>query len=460
MTDHFKKFDLKMREKDIPQVTRKIFKDYYELLLEGDRGLISEKDIDQIDLIRDQASFEEYVSHGASVIKNSAVLKLNGGLGTSMGVQGAKSLLRLKEGKTFLDITAEQILSLREKFDASIPLILMNSYRTSEDSMKKLKDYPNLAVSNLPLEFLQSRVPRIWVDDLSPVAWDIDPSLEWCPPGHGDLFPSLACSGLLSKLCEHKIDYLFVSNIDNLSATLDLSILGWFSKFEIPFAMEVCKRTRSDRKGGHLAKTIDGRWILREISQCSATDLDKFQDTSRHRYFNTNNLWIHIPSLKEELERGGGCLPLPMICNQKNIDSSEPESPQIFQLESAMGSAIQVFERAEAILVERERFLPVKTTNDFLNVSSDAFGVDSNGNIRSERKVPTLIDLDPIFFSTVEQLHERFPYGPPSLLECSSFSVRGDVCFGRNISCEGGVNISTDNALVIPDGSRLSGNMS
>ena len=457
MTDQFKKFDLKMREGDIPQVIRKVFKDYYKRLLKGDRGLINEENIDQSDLIIAQASLEEYISYGASVIKNVALLKLNGGLGTSMGVQGAKSLLRLKEDKTFLDITAEQILSLREKFDAPIPFILMNSFRTSEGSMKKLSDYPNLAVPNLPLEFLQSRIPRISVDDFSTVTWDTAPSLEWCPPGHGDLFPALERSGLLSKLCEHEIDYLFVSNIDNLSATLDLAILGWLSKFEIPFVMEVCKRTASDRKGGHLAKTINGQWILRELSQCSAEDLDKFQDTSRHRYFNTNNLWLHIPSLKKELERGGGCLPLPMICNQKNIDSNEPESPLVFQLESAMGSAIQVFERAEAILVGRERFLPVKTTNDFLNVSSDAFGVDSNGNIRPERNSPTLVDLDPIFLGTVKQLRERFPYGPPSLLECSSLSVRGDVCFGRNVSCQGAVNISTDHSLVIPDGSRLSG---
>ena len=231
MTDQFKKFDLKMREGDIPQVIRKVFKDYYKRLLKGDRGLINEENIDQIDLIIDQASLEEYISYGASVIKNVAVLKLNGGLGTSMGVQGAKSLLRLKEDKTFLDITAEQILSLREKFDAPIPFILMNSFRTSEGSMKKLSDYPNLAVPNLPLEFLQSRIPRISVDDFSPVTWDTDPSLEWCPPGHGNLFPALERSGLLSKLCEHEIDYLFVSNIDNLSATLDLAILGCHTNF-------------------------------------------------------------------------------------------------------------------------------------------------------------------------------------------------------------------------------------
>ena len=87
MTDQFKKFDLKMREGDIPQVIRKVFKDYYKRLLKGDRGLINEENIDQIDLIIDQASLEEYISYGASVIKNVAVLKLNGGLGTSMGVQ-------------------------------------------------------------------------------------------------------------------------------------------------------------------------------------------------------------------------------------------------------------------------------------------------------------------------------------------------------------------------------------
>lgn len=457
MANHLKNFDDVMRKEGTPESLRKSFQDYYGCLLNGERGFISEKDIRQCDSIEKVVDLEEYTDLGASVIKNVAVLKLNGGLGTSMGVVGAKSLLSVKNDKTFLDIVAQQILSTRETLRASIPLILMNSYRTREGSLKKIENYPDLAVGNLPLEFMQSKVPRVLAEDFSPAVWKIDPSLEWCPPGHGDLFAALAYTGLIPKLRSNKIEYLFISNIDNLAATLDLSILGWLSKYSIPFAMEVCRREESDRKGGHLAKTIEGKWILRELAQCPEESLEAFQDTSKHRYFNTNNLWLHLPSLERELERGEGALSLPMICNQKHIDPEDQESPRVFQLESAMGSAIQVFEGSRAVLVDRSRFLPVKTTSDFLNVSSDAFVLKSDGTIRGERKISTQIDLDPIYFRTAEQLFERFPYGAPSLRNCSSLSVRGDVRFGRNVICEGKVNIAIDRPLKIPDGSRLSG---
>ena len=80
------------------------------------------------------------------------------------------------------------------------------------------------------------------------------------PPGHGDIYPSLVGSGMLERLLDQGIEYVFVSNSDNLGATLDLDILSHFAKTDGAFLMEVCKRTKGDKKGGHLAKRkSDGR---------------------------------------------------------------------------------------------------------------------------------------------------------------------------------------------------------
>lgn len=75
-----------------------------------------------------------------------------------------------------------------------------------------------------------------------------------CPPGHGDIYPSLLGSGMLERLLSEGIQYLFVSNSDNLGATLDLQLLQHFASSGAPFMMEVCERTAADKKGGHLAR--------------------------------------------------------------------------------------------------------------------------------------------------------------------------------------------------------------
>lgn len=119
--------------------------------------------------------------------------------------------------------------------------------------------------------------------------------MEWCPPGHGDLYAALLGSGKLDALLEEGIKYMFVSNSDNLGATLDTQLLKYFADSGAPFMMECCERTANDKKGGHLAvRKADSQLILREAAQCPDEDEDKFQDISTHKYFNTNNLWIDL----------------------------------------------------------------------------------------------------------------------------------------------------------------------
>jgi UDP-N-acetylglucosamine pyrophosphorylase len=153
-----------------------------------------------------------------------------------------------------------------------------------------------------------------------PATCSTDPDNEWCPPGHGDLYAALIGSGRLASLIESRYKYMFVSNSDNLGAKLDLKILTHFATANASFMMECCERTENDKKGGHLAiRTSDKHLILRESAMCAEEDEAAFQDITKHRFFNTNNLWIRIDKLQEIVAKFGGYIPLPMIMNNKTV---------------------------------------------------------------------------------------------------------------------------------------------
>src|SRR3954470_18332892 len=200
------------------------------------------------------------------VLDGLAVLKLNGGLGTSMGLSGPKSLLQVKPGMSFLDVIATQVLALRERYGARLPLILMNSSSTQGPSLEVLQRYDGLRAQDVPLDFLQGREPKLRADDLAPVEWPANPDLEWCPPGHGDLYTALAATGTLDRLLDAGLRWCFVSNSDNLGALADVRIAAWVADEGVPFAMEAVRGTAADRKGGHLALR-DGQVVLRETAQ-------------------------------------------------------------------------------------------------------------------------------------------------------------------------------------------------
>jgi UTP--glucose-1-phosphate uridylyltransferase len=341
----------------------------------------------------------------------------------------------------------------------AVPLVLMNSFRTRADSLAALACYGALSGPLAP-DFLQHKVPRLAAESLEPVSWPAAPEHEWCPPGHGDLYPALESSGLLAAMLRAGYRTAFVSNADNLGAVLDPALLGWFVASGAPFAMEVKERSAADRKGGHLARTRAGRLVLREVAQCPPEERERFEDVKRWRWFNTNNLWIDLPALERALAATRGVLPLPLIRNEKPVDPEDPDSPRVIQLETAMGAALSVFEGARAIRVAEERFAPVKTTADLLRVRSDAYVRDAE-----ERVVPApgglggaiAIDLDAKFFRTVAQLDERTPHGPPSLLRCRKLVVKGDVRFGRGVAIEGEAVLAAPPGaqLDVPDGARL-----
>ena len=312
--------------------------------------------------------------------------------------------------------------------------------------------------ADVPLDFVQNKVPKIRADELTPVDWPDDPDKEWAPPGHGDLYTALVTSGMLDTLLERGYRYAFVSNSDNLGAVLEPRTLAWFAREDIPFLIEVIDRTEADKKGGHIATRREGGGlVLREIAQTPDDDVEAFQDTTRHRFFNANTIWLNLPVLRETLDRRGGVLGLPMIVNRKTVDPGDKGSPEVIQLETAMGAAIDVFDGARALHVPRERFIPVKTTNDLLVVRSDAYSLDSSFGLAlaEGRSGAPLVDLDSDVFKLVDDFDERFAGGPPSLVACDRLQVVGDVRFGRDVVCRGTVVV--EGVERVGDGTVLEG---
>ena len=443
----------KMRAEGLPEDAIQTFALYEDKLRAGDTGTLPEAEIEPLDELPDA---RELPDSDDSALDQAVVLKLNGGLGTSMGMTKAKSLLEVKEGLSFLDIIVRQVLYLRERHAARIPLLLMNSFATRDDTLAALERYPELQVDDLPLDFMQGKVPKLLEDGLEPVRWPADPKLEWSPPGHGDVYTSLRTSGMLERLLQDGYRYLFLSNSDNLGAVLEPRILGWFAGEGLSFLSESTDRTESDRKGGHLARrTQDGRLVLRETAQTPDEDVEHFEDLSRHRYFNCNNIWVDLRALERTLDEGKGVLGLPMIVNRKTVDPGDSSSPAVVQLETAMGAAIGVFEGAAAIRVPRARFAPVKKTDGLLVVRSDAYELAEDFTVRLARERPPVVSLDPDYFQLLGDFEQRFAQGPPSLVECERLTVEGDVSFGRGVKVRGEVTVT--GPLRVGDGELLEG---
>lgn len=379
----------------------------------------------------------------AALLAQAVLIKLNGGLGTGMGLQKAKSLLEIKPGVTFLDVIVRQVRHLREQAGYPVSLLLMNSFSTSADTMAHLAQYAAEGFADpQQVEMIQNRVPKSRTDTLEPVQFPANPDLEWCPPGHGDIYPALVGSGWLDKLLAAGVKYAFVSNSDNLGAQPDTRFLRWFAESGVPFVMEVTRRTEADKKGGHLAmRKADGQPLLREIAQCPDADVADFQDINKHRYFNTNNLWIRLDALKDLLNANGGVLPLPVIRNTKTVDPRDAATPQVYQLETAMGAAIQCFPGAKAVCVPRTRFFPVKTCSDLLLLRSDAVEITETGlmALAPECKgVAPIVQLDSKLYKLVDSLDAL---GVPSLKHVSKLTVTGPHHFDDGEPLSGEVSV-------------------
>jgi len=382
----------------------------------------------------------------SALLSKLAVCKLNGGLGTSMGCVGPKSIIEVRDEKTFLDLTVMQIQAINARYNANVPLILMNSIHTHKDTQYIIEKYastPNI------LSFEQSTCLRLRSDTLQPLTQEAYGHDALYPPGHGDFYASFQASGLLDKMLAAGKSYVFVSNIDNLGATVDLKILQYLETSNAPFVMEVTPKTIADVKGGTLV-TLDEHIRLLEIAQVPKEHTRDFMNVRKFEVFNTNNIWINLHALKAKLAQGP--LELDLIVNHKKVGNLP-----VIQLETAMGSAISQFPDSKAILVDRNRFLPVKTTSDLLLVQSNLFLLDAGNIIRNPDRhfdhLP-LISLGQDF-QTVEQYQERIPH-IPDILDLHALTIIGNVYLGKDITLAGNVIINCEReALHIPNVSHL-----
>lgn len=452
----FAPFRAKMLEAGLSDLAIRTFESYYNRLAAGESGMLTENEIGPVSTLPDADALEHRLREiGTANRRHAVMIKLNGGLGTGMGLEKAKSLLPVRGQKTFLDIIADQSLSER------VPLVLMNSFSTESDTRDALRSYAAKA-PELFRDFRQNQVPKITVAERAPADWPRNRDNEWCPPGHGDLYPALMATGLLDKLIAEGRRYAFVSNSDNLGATLDPAILGFFVESRAPFLMEVCDRTEADRKGGHLALTRAGQLVLREKAQCPAAEEDRFQDITRYRFFNTNNMWLDLVAIRDIMNRSNGVLDLPMIVNSKTLDPRDASSPKVYQLETAMGSAIGVIPGSKAIRVPRARFSPVKTTADLLAVQSDAYQLSADHVLALDARrdgKPPVVKLDDAHYKMVDQFFARFPSGAPSLIGCDSLEIKGDVTFEASVVVTGTcvVRAASGRACRVEKGRRLTG---
>lgn len=432
------------------------FESSFNSLVSGNTGIIPESSISAVPQLVDANSIDSTAD--ATLLKETVVLKLNGGLGTGMGLDKAKSLLKVKGDDTFLDFTAKQVMKMRKDFGFNVKFMLMNSFSTSADTLAFFEEkYPTLAKEE-GLEMIQNKVPKLDATTYEPATCASDPSNEWCPPGHGDLYAALVGSGRLDGLLAEGYKYMFVSNSDNLGATLDLKILTHFATTDAPFMMECCERTENDKKGGHLAiRNSDQQLILRESAMCAKEDESAFQDISKHRFFNTNNLWIRLDKLKEIIDKFGGFIPLPMILNEKTVDPQDDSSQKVIQLETAMGAAIECFQGASAIVVPRNRFAPVKKCNDLMLLRSDAYVINDDFipilNPQCGGSAP-ILDLDSKKYKLVGKLEEATVGGIPSLVNCKRLSIKGLVRMSKKTSFVGDIKITnnSDESKLIPIG--------
>ena len=436
----FDLFEQKMRSENIPEVAIQVFGYYYTQLLDGNTGFIRTADIEPVVSPPKADDLPERLQAiGRDALSKTVTIKLNGGLGTSMGLDSAKSLLPVKEGLAFLDIIAQQSLGNNSH------LLLMNSFSTRDDSLALLKQkYPKLLERNLDVDFLQHKVPKVNKDNFLPATWAKKPELEWCPPGHGNIYPALVTSNMLDQLLEFGFKYAFIANADNLGAVVDETILGYFSESDIPFLMEVTRRTEMDRKGGFPVHHKNGQLVLWETAQCHPDEIDEYQDIERFPHSSTNNIWVNLEKLKVEMERKNNNLQLTMIRNEKTVDPQDSSSPKIYQLETAMGAAISFFTGAKIIEVSRRRFSPVKSTNELLAVRSDAYILtpDFRVILNPKRELPPpIVFLDSKYYKMYYDLDARFPSEIPSLINCEKLELEGDVVFGENVKITGNVKI-------------------
>ncbi len=408
--------------------------------LAGEKGKIGRKDIEAVPNIPtlDQIPLNE-IEIGRQAIANGkvAVIKLAGGLGTSMKLDRSKLLIKvLGEEDTFIHIINNQVRSLRKIYNCVLPVLLMTSHHTEDDLSKEII-FRNK--NDIPTTFLQGEAPRLVASSNMPLEC-ADKKAEMYPPGHGSIYSELYRSGLLQKLYDSGVETIFLSNGDNLGATLDPAIIGHFVASHAPFMSETTPTTLADTKGGYICQDHSGRLMTCETAQLEDPNIDFTSDDSPYKHFHINNLYVNVKALLEYMKKHEGHVEMSLIVNKKTVDGID-----VIQLENAMGSAVHCFEGAIAIEVPRTRFLPVKKTCDLLFLQSDAVSYDPETGILTPLMPAISITLDEKYYKSIDDYESRFPFQfPVSLRKCTSLDINGDFRFGEGVVFEGDVKLTND----------------
>lgn len=394
-------------------------------------------------------------SETVGFLEKLAVIKLNGGLGTSMGCVGPKSVIEVRDGMSFLDLSVRQIEYLNRTYNVNVPFVLMNSFNTDEDTQNIIKKYEGHNIDILT--FNQSRYPRVLKDSLLPVPKSFNsPISDWYPPGHGDVFESLYNSGILDLLIERGIEILFLSNADNLGAVVDLRILEHMVKTDAEYIMELTNKTKADVKGGTIINYENSVRLL-EIAQVPKEHVNEFKSIKKFKYFNTNNIWLNAQAIKRVVENSE--LEMEIIPNNKSIpaDKKGESDISIVQLETAVGAAIRHFKNAHGVNVPRRRFLPVKTCSDLMLVKSDLYSLKHGQLVLdADRFGPAPLIKLGNDFKKVSDFQKHIP-SIPRILELDHLTITGAVNLGRGVVMKGTVIIvATEGSTIdVPPGSIL-----
>lgn len=453
VTDSIRAASERMERDGLPSAVVKNFERLFGQVLRGETGIISESEIEpvaDVQTLEAVAACSDTVNLGTAALNKLVVVRLNGGLGTTMGLERAKSLLKVRDELSFNDIIGHQLREMGKKIGVSIPLIHMTSFSTDSDVTAAMEPFADLRPASIPTTFLQHRHPKIYSDSMTPAS-EVNDEFNWNPPGHGDIYAALIATGLAQRLLDLGKRYMFVANADNLGATVEPAILGYFVKSGAPFLMETAERTKADSKGGHLARRMgSGRLVLRESGQAPTTSrgeiIPEFQDVTRYRHFNTNNIWLDLQAVVDVARTHDGTIPLPLISNRKTVNPRDRSSRPVIQIETAMGAAIEVFDGALALQVPRSRFAPVKSNNDLLVVRSDAYVLTPEYTmvVNPRRTLPglPLVSLDTRFFGLLRDFEARVKV-VPSLVDAESLVVKGDVVFSHPLRVCGKVTLTT-----------------
>lgn len=348
-----------------PEETMKILNSLFLRVRTSFEELKERIETEDLDIVWDHVKayqYEDLINYDQLVESNCdfskiAIVKLNGGLGTTMKCVGPKAIVKVKDDLSFLEIIINQIRVLNKKHNCQVPLILMNSYNTDSDPVmnKIIEDCQDIKI----LRFNQSKIPRIDVKSGKAMNLIKEDKTSYCPPGTGDFYESLLYSDIYPELIKMNIKHLFVSNIDNLNATPCPKLVKYLqNNSNLEFGIEVTPKTELDVKGGTFIDYL-GKTKLLELAMVPKEHLNEFYSIEKFKTFNTNNIWLN-------LERLATTYKLDLLKNYKTVNDN-----RVMQIESVIGSAINNFDKTVIFMVGRDRYKPVKKIEDLERIKNE-----------------------------------------------------------------------------------------